>query len=113
MRCPACNECVIDFIVWGQGINAFRKVDCPSCGVPLRTSRRTCVVFVVLMVLLVPIVVGIATTLEALGVQETTGQVIFGCLMVPLVLAVSYWEWRTGFYALREGRKDRAEPPDL
>lgn len=112
MRCPACNERVIDFNVWGQGISAFRKVDCPICGVPLRPSRRICVVFVVLLVLLVPIVVGVVMTLEALGVQEPTGRVIFGCLMIPLVLAVSYWEWRTGFYALREEEKGRAESAD-
>jgi hypothetical protein len=102
VRCPACNERVIDFLAWGQGINAFKKVDCPSCGAPLRTSRRTFVMVAVLATLLVPLIVGVAETTKTLGVPEATGRVIFGCLMIPLVLAVSYWEWRTGRYELRQ-----------
>jgi hypothetical protein len=107
LRCPACKERAIDFTVWGRGINAFRKVDCPNCGARLRASRRTFVVFVLLLVLLVPFAVGVATALDALGVPEATGEVMFGCLVIPSVIAVAYWEWKTGFYALREGGEGR------
>jgi hypothetical protein len=45
--------------------------------------------------------------LDALGIPEPTARVIFGCVMIPLVISVAFWEWRTGFYAvLDSGRHE-------
>lgn len=103
MRCPACKERVIDFGEWGKGLNAFLEVDCPSCGAHLRPSRRIAVVFVLLLVLMVPCLVGIPLGLTALGIRESAAKLVFVCLMIPLVVGTAWWEWRTGFYAVRDG----------
>jgi Protein of unknown function (DUF3592) len=109
VRCPACKERVIDFIVWSQGINAFRRLDCPRCGAHLRVSRRTIVVCVLLLVLSVPLGVGMAETLNAFGVPEPTARVFFGCLIIPLAGVVAYITWRTGSYAVRDSVQREAE----
>lgn len=102
MRCPACKERVIGFLLWSQGIHSFCKLDCPHCGANLRVSRRTVIVFVLLLLLLAPLVVGIAKVTDALGVPESTARVIFGAVMIPLVGVAAYLGWRTGSYAIRE-----------
>lgn len=100
MRCPACNERVIDFVVWGHGINAFRKLDCPSCGVKLRPSRRTIVLFFVMLISLIPLVIGVATAFEMLGLVEPYARIAFGLVMIPIAIAMAYFVWKTGYYSL-------------
>lgn len=108
MRCPACKERVISFLNWSQGANAFCKCDCPHCGAPLRVSRRTILVFLLVSLLSVPLVVGIAASLSALDVSEPTARWIFGFVMIPLVGIAAYLVWRTGFYTVRDNVPQKA-----
>jgi hypothetical protein len=105
-RCPVCKGRVIDFLVWSQGNNAFRKLDCPHCEAHLRVSRRTTVVFMLLLGLTLPLAIVVAESMNALGVPEPTARVFFGCLIIPLAGVGAYFAWRTGFYAIR----DNAQP---
>lgn len=103
MRCPACKERVIDFLVWGRGPNAFRAVDCPHCGTGLKASWRTVLVFALVLALMVPLVIGVAHLLkDVLGIESASvRRAIFGAIIIPLAFAIGYLEWRTGSYVLR------------
>jgi hypothetical protein len=101
VRCPACDERVLDFAVWGQGINAFRKLDCQACGAKLRPSRRTVVLFIVLMISTVPIAIGVAILLEMVGLAEPVARMAFGVVIIPLAVMAAYYVWKTGYYSLR------------
>jgi DNA-directed RNA polymerase subunit RPC12/RpoP len=103
MRCPTCNERVIDFAVWGQGINAFRKVECPSCGAKLRPSARTIILFFVLLIAMAPLIISVASVSEMVGASETIARIIFGFKMIPLAIAAAYWLWKTEYYSIRKG----------
>jgi hypothetical protein len=105
MRCPACKKRVIGFFMWGQGLNAFRKVDCPHCGARLQTSWWIIIAAFWIFALAVIFTIGAAEVLRALGVPESTARIIFGCIMVPSVIGSSYLVWRTGFYSLRDCNK--------
>ncbi len=109
MRCPACNERVIDFLVWGRGINAFRAVDCPHCGIGLKASWRTVFAFVVLLALILPLVVGVEHLLkEVLEIKSATvREAIFGAVLIPFAFAGGYLEWRTGSYVVRHRAKQQ------
>jgi hypothetical protein len=101
VRCPSCKERVIDFAVWGTGINAFRKLDCPACGAKLRPSRRTFLWFVVLLISSIPLAIGMTIVLEKLGLSEPTSRLVFGLLVIPLAGVAAYWVWKTGYYSQR------------
>jgi hypothetical protein len=101
---------VVEFTVWARGINAFRKTECPNCGVPLRPSRRTYLVFAMLLVLVVPFVVALDQGLAALGVDEKKRRLIFACTIIPCFLAICFWEWRTGSYRFQKGLDSGARP---
>lgn len=83
MRCPSCKQRVIDFRTWGQGVNAFVSRDCPHCRAPLRISRRTMIAFVVMLVLLIPLVILVASALGDDGGTKW-GRAIFAGIMTPL-----------------------------
>jgi hypothetical protein len=102
VRCPTCKERVIDFAVWGRGINAFRKVECPSCGAKLRSSRRTIVLSLFLLLACIPLAIGLVMAGEMVGVPEPIAPLIFGSIVIPLAIAAAYWVWTAGFYSLRD-----------
>jgi hypothetical protein len=106
VRCPACHERVIDFGVWGQGLHAFRSIECASCGAWLRPSRRTKVLFFALLLAILPFVIIVDMTLQKMGFADLSmRRLAFGCAAIPAALASAYAIWSTGKYTLHDRPK--------
>ncbi len=109
MRCPRCEQRVFGFFTWGGlGSRVFHPVDCPHCGAALRVGRRILVPFVLAIASSIPIVCGLGLLFSWLGLGEPLSTALFGILVLPIVIGITYPVWRLGRYELRQG----PEPQD-
>jgi hypothetical protein len=98
MKCPACNNRAVSFLQWGHGLVAFRYT-CPHCGKELRASQST-IAWFVFMLCLIPVYIFVGERVsDYLHIEaESQRRLVFGAIVVPSILGISYFIWRFGRY---------------
>jgi hypothetical protein len=110
MHCPECKKRAISFVSWGVG-NRWMSYRCPHCGVLLRVSRRTILTASISFVVAVVFLVLFSDRIHNyFGIKNQGRYDItdFICILAVLV-PVSYWDWRTGSYALRGSEQPKKQ----